>query len=390
MPVIDFSALKNIPTTPAFVLDKARLTRSLDTLRALSAASGCKVLYSLKALPFSAVLQWTRPYVEGFSVSSMFEARLAEEFLGGAGQLHLTTPGLKAGDIEELGALCSHVNFNSLSHYRRFAPLLPKTCSPGLRVNPKLSFLSDDRFNPCRLHSKLGADIAELQTSGIPEGIEGLHVHTIFSSTTLLPLQQTVAQLREVLHPHLATLQWLNLGGGYLFDRIGDVAGFADLVYGLKKDYGLEIFIEPGKAVVGEAGFLVAEVVDRFVSDGEYVAVLDSSVNHHPELFEYQRSADLAAPQPGAGDHKTILAGCTCLAGDLFGTYRLREPVAVGDKVVFKSLGAYSLIKANRFNGYNLPDIYAFEDGKLQLLKHYTYRDYRGQWLAESQPEDKP
>jgi carboxynorspermidine decarboxylase len=52
----------------------------------------------------------------------------------------------------------------------------------------------------------------------------------------------------------------------------------------------------------------------------------------------------------------------------------------MGDKLLFKQVGAYSLVKANRFNGYNLPDIYALEAGRPTLLKNYRYQDYRGQW----------
>lgn len=384
---MDLSLFNKIPSSPALLLDKEQIIRNLQFLRALSADAGCKLLYSIKALPFSAVLEWTGPYIDGFSVSSFFEARLATETLRGTKKLHLTTPGLKADEMQELSELCGYINFNSLNQYRRLAPLLPKTCSLGLRVNPKLSFLDDERFNPCRRYSKLGIDIAELQQHGIPDEIDGLHVHTVFSSTSLIPLQQTVAHLRTMLHSQLAKLKWLNLGGGYLFDRIDDVSEFAALVGKLKEDYGLEIFIEPGKAIVGNAGFLLATVIDCFVSDGEYVAVLDSSVNHHPELFEYQRSAELAYPEAGQGGVTVILAGCTCLAGDLFGTYRLPVVPEIGDKVIFRNLGAYSLIKANRFNGYNFPDIYAHNGSNWQLLKHYTYENYRSQWRAEQQQE---
>lgn len=381
---MDFAALKNIPTTPAFVLHKAEITRSLEILNTVREESGCKILYSVKALPFSAVLDWTIPYVDGFSVSSLFEARLAAERLAGRGCIHLTTPGLNTGDMRELGVLCTHVNFNSLNQYQRLAPLLPSSCAAGLRVNPKLSFLSDDRFNPCRMHSKLGVDIAELQTLGIPEGVTGLQVHNIFSSSSLQPLQLTVAHLCEWLRTHLQRVNWINLGGGYLFNRIGEARELTELLCEIQRNYAMEIFIEPGKAIVGDAGFLVATVIDSFVSDGKNVAVMDSSVNHHPELFEYQRSAEIAEPEAGQGDYSVILAGCTCLAGDLFGDYRLREPLKIGDRVVFKNLGAYSLIKASRFNGYNFPDIYAYEPGRLKLLKRYTYSDYRSQWLANS------
>jgi carboxynorspermidine decarboxylase len=75
------------------------------------------------------------------------------------------------------------------------------------------------------------------------------------------------------------------------------------------------------------------------------------------------------------------LAGCTCLSGDLFGEYRFTRPLEIGDRVVFENVGAYSLIKASRFNGQNLPSIYFLgTSGELTLSKAYNYDDYRSQW----------
>ncbi|MGZ5031300.1 MAG: carboxynorspermidine decarboxylase, partial [Methylobacter sp.] len=254
--------------------------------------------------------------------------------------------------------------------------------SIGLRINPKLSFLNDDRFNPCRPHSKLGVDIDDLIKSVCLEQIEGLHVHNIFSATDFTPLIKTVDKLQQLLGVGLAELEWLNIGGGYLFGQIEDHRPFVDMVKRLKHDYGLEVYIEPGKAVVGQAGYLVATVLDSFVSDGETIAILDTSVNHNPEVFEYQRQPELHEHDP-EGQHTALLAGCTCLAGDVFGKYHFTKPLQVGDKVVFKNVGAYTLIKANRFNGYNLPDIYLSNPLRVKKMKHYNYQDYRQQWQAD-------
>ena len=74
--------------------------------------------------------------------------------------------------------------------------------------------------------------------------------------------------------------------------------------------------------------------------------------------------------------------GCTCLAGDIFGEYCFNKPVAIGDRVTFSHVGAYSLIKANRFNGYNFPDIYTFDNSTVDKIKTYDYSHYRAQWLT--------
>ena len=97
------------------------------------------------------------------------------------------------------------------------------------------------------------------------------------------------------------------------------------------------------------AGYFVASVLDLFQSGGATVAVLDTTVNHMPEVFEYGFQPDVVGHDDDA-PHEYLLAGCTCLAGDLFGTYRFPEPLGVGDKVVFSNAGSYTLVKAHTFN----------------------------------------
>ncbi len=389
--MIDFEVLKDsIYSSPAFVLDEAEVVRSLEILADLRARCGCKVLYSIKSLPFSAVINMAAPFVDGFSVSSLFEARLADEMirqssahvLAGQGSIHLATPGIRQDELDELSSLCSHISFNSLSQYQRCSEAAQAHSSIGLRVNPKLSFLHDDRFDPCRQYSKLGVAIDELSRSICLDQIQGLHVHNVFSATDFTPLIKTIEKLQQCFGAGLAGLEWLNIGGGYLFGQIDDHSPFIELVTKLIHDYGIEVYIEPGKAVVGRAGHLVTTVLDTFVSDGETIVILDTSVNHNPEVFEYQRQPELNEHDP-CGRYTAILAGCTCLAGDVFGKYHFKEPLAVGCKVVFNNVGAYTLIKANRFNGYNLPDIYLSNALRVKKLKHYDYQDYRRQWLAD-------
>jgi carboxynorspermidine decarboxylase len=380
---MDFQAIKDsLPTSPAFVLDAAAVINALKRLASLRHQCDAKVLYAIKALPFSAVLEIAKPFVDGFSVSSLFEAQLAHEILAGVGDIHLTTPGIRPDEWDDIAGLVTHISFNSLTQYQRYAATASAQTAIGLRVNPKLSFLNDDRFDPCRQYSKLGVGIDDLWQSSCLDQIKGLHIHNVFSATDYTPLIKTIAKLRSYFGKDLSKLDWLNLGGGYLFDQISDHRPFVDLINQLKNDFELEVYIEPGKAIVGHAGHLVTTVVDSFVSDGKTVAILDTSVNHNPEVFEYQRQPECHEHDP-KGRYVTILAGSTCLAGDVFGEYQFHKPLAVGDKLVFKNVGAYSLIKANRFNGYNLPDIYVYRDQHLKKMKQYTYQDYRRQWLAD-------
>ncbi len=353
--------------TPAMVFDQQRLEHNLQRLMELKQASGCKLLYSIKALSVPKVLQAALPYVDGFSVSSLTEARLARTIAPESCEIHLTTPGLRVDECAELSRLCSHVSFNSLSQKERTETLL-NGASLGLRVNPKRSFLDDERFDPCRKYSKLGIDINQLERQPLDGKIEGLHCHTVFSCTRMEPLLQTVERLQTLLQNNARQLGWINLGGGYLYPQMTEMRRFTRLVQQLRYNFDIDVYIEPGKAVVGDAGFLVSQVIDGFKSDDKPVVIVDSSVNHHPEVFEYQKAPQLYTPE--SGDKNVLIAGSTCLAGDLFGEYSLAQIPRIGDHIIFQNVGAYTLVKANRFNGYPLPKLYWMTKQSCQALEN--------------------
>jgi len=376
---MDLEYLKNnLNSTPAYVFDENIISSNIAALVNLRINSGCQVLYSVKALPLEQVLNLVKHDLDGFSVSSLFEARLAKEISTEKNSIHITTPGLRDYEFDEVSALCSHISFNSSNQSLRLQKI-NKQASLGLRLNPKLSFATDPRFDPCRPHSKLGVSLDSL--TEIPKEIEGIHFHTVFSNTNYLSLEKTIHSLEQKFGSQLNQLKWLNMGGGYLYPQIDNHQPFIDLVKRLKSQYKLEVFIEPGKAIVGNAGFLVTSVIDLFISDGKNIAVLDTSVNHNPEVFEYQKSPKLLQTRIQGKDLPYLLAGSSCLAGDVFGEYTFKNQLKIGDRLVFSNVGAYSLIKANRFNGYNLPDVYwVNKHNKISLIKHNDYQDYRQQW----------
>jgi carboxynorspermidine decarboxylase len=385
--------IDELSTTPAFVFNERRLQQNLELLHRIGSSSGCRILYSIKACPFTGLLKRIRDKVDGFSVSSLFEARLAHEILAGSGSLHITTPGLLRDEMPEIGDLCDHVSFNSLSQLERFSFLLGARASIGLRINPQLSFLHDPRYDPCRAYSKLGVPlpqvVAQWRNGKLPTAdLAGLHLHTNFGSSSFAPLQTTVAHLEANLAQMVKQLKWVNLGGGYLFQVSDDLEILYSVIERIQASWGARVHLEPGKSVVDDAGLLVASVIDTFESEGKQIAVLDTSVNHLPEVFEYQRSPRLLNDQP-QGAYRVTLAGSSCLSGDLFGEYRFSRPLVINDRVVFEKVGAYSLIKASRFNGHNLPSIYLLdESGDTMLMKAYDYADYRRQW-SEAEAADQ-
>jgi carboxynorspermidine decarboxylase len=373
--------------TPAFVIDERVIVDAVRRGSELARDCGFRLLYALKPLPDALVVARMAPWLDGASASSIFEARLARSVMGPSASVHVTSPGICERDIDELASLCDHVALNSLSQLRRLGPRLERPGQLGVRVNPQLSLVDDPRYDPCRAHSKLGVPLDALRATlaRSPDrlrSVRGVLVHSNCDSTDFTPLLRTVRHLEDALGEWLGDLDWINLGGGYLLEPGVDVSGLRAAVARLREAYGLTVSFEPGAALVRSAGFLVAEVIDLFRSQGKRVAVLNTSVNHFPEAFEYQFEPDVLGHDDEA-DHEYLLAGCSCLAGDILGDYGFTRPLRIGSRVVLPDLGAYAFVKAHMFNGINLPAIYSVgADGTPVLRRRFNYEDFLSRFGA--------
>lgn len=381
---LDERTLRDIPT-PAFVYSEECLRQLSGIASEIRALAGCRVLYAVKALTFAEVLQLVAPGVDGFAVSSLFEAKLVRQLFPSK-VIHITTPGLRTSEVEELSTLCDYVSLNSISQLERHGPQLKGRVSLGLRLNTGLSYIEDEKYDPCRLYSKLGVPLSALanfsahQLSG---AIQGLHIHTNADSTCLGELRANVDTLAANV-PSDLKIDWINLGGGYLFNETESFEPLVEVVKVVQERFNAEVFLEPGAALVRSSVILVSEVIDLFAVDGKMIAVLDTTVNHMPEVLEFDYHPDVLG-QINDGPYEYLLAGSTCLAGDIFGTYRFRAELCVGARVVFEGFGAYTLVKAHRFNGVNLPTVCSVNsDGLVSVRKQYTFQDFAEQWLPNA------
>ena len=371
--------------TPAFVYDEVVLDHLLTHADRLRQEEQCRVLFAIKSFSMLDTLKFMSPRVDGFAVSSLFEARLAQQANISGGSLHITAPGLRSDELEEISSICDYVSFNSLNQWDMYRNRIKDRVSCGLRVNPQLSFLDDERYDPCRPASKLGVPLEDLVSAFHHDptrmaGVRGILFHSNCDSPDFGELLSTVQHLYSSAGDILENLEWINLGGGYLFEDGQNLDGLHQALDFLNSGLDVDVFFEPGSALIRAAGYIVSTVLDIFPSEDSMVAVLDTSVNHMPEVFEYDFEPDLVGHDDDA-PHKYLLAGCTCLAGDLFGEYRFPEPLKVADKVIFNNAGSYTLTKAHVFNGIGLPSIYALTaQGEFVLKSLFTFDQYAARW----------
>ena len=385
-------AALDVPETPAYVYSESVLRKAATDALAVASYAGCKLLYTLKPCGLVGVLETLAPHVHGFAASSVFESRLAREVTVDGQTLHCYSPAFSAVDMDELLSMVDYLSVNSVNQLELAASLIRArakratslgSVSIGLRVNPEMGFAADARYDPCRPHSKLGVPISDfrrlLGTSPISDKgrsrIEGIHVHNNCESEDLTQLAATVESIEDILRT-LDRPAWVNLGGGYYLGPEIDADPLAQAVRKLREEFGVTVFIEPGTALVQQAGMLVSEALDVFESGGKRVAVLDASTSHMPEVFEYGFAPSVSGSFEG-GESAMILAGRSCLAGDVFGEYEFRDPLRIGDRVAIMDAGSYSHSRAAPFNGIPIPSSYLLrEDGGFDRMTAYGYRDF--------------
>jgi len=373
--------LKADITTPALVWDIPKLEKRLVAVSRFADRHGCTFLYSCKASSVSAVLERMVGKVDGFSCSSLFEAKLARQTIGQNGSVHLTSPGIRPDEVDEIAKICDNLTLNSLSQWDRFKEQIVDRTSCGIRLNPGVSIIRDWRYDPSRSGSKLGVPLDALATRYKEDpaslsGLKGLHIHIACGRKHFKQVDKIINRIEQSLGGLLHQIEWFNFGGGFYFDKIRDARPFSKSVGRLKEEYGLEVVIEPGTSVVVDAAVMVCEVIDLFPSADKMIAVLDTTVNHMQEVFSYQ----LRPPVAGARKdrpHKVVLAGSTCLAGDIFGEYGFATPVEIGTRIIFRKRGAYTHAQCHWFNGINLPAIYLISStGEITLHQDFGYMDF--------------
>ena len=372
--------IDKIPS-PCYVLDEKLLRQNLTLIRSVKECTGVNIILAFKAFALWKAFPIVREYIPYSTASSKFEARLALEEMGS--RAHTYSPAYTEADFPEIMYCSSHITFNSLSQFERFYPLT-KTAghaiSCGLRINPEYSDVETELYNPCAPGSRLGV-VSDLLGDTLPDGIEGLHFHTLCESSSY-DLENTLSQVEERFGRFLPDLKWLNMGGGHLMTRKDyDINHLIGLLQGFKSKYpNLEIIMEPGSAFVWQTGVLVSSVVDIVENHGIKTAILDVSFTcHMPDCLEMPykpvvRGAMIDMP----GKHTYRLGGNSCLSGDYMGNWTFDHELQIGEHIVFEDMIHYTMVKTNMFNGIHHPAIALWTaDGKAEIFRQFSYEDYR-------------
>ena len=367
--------------SPCYVIDEERFRNNLSLIRMVAEESGAEIILAFKGFAMWGVFPILKEYIKGAAASSLYEARLCYEEIGTPA--HTYSPVYKEKDFLSILNYSSHLTFNSISQFSRYSPTLtgfPQKISAGLRINPEYSETGHDLYNPCSPGSRLGITSETLLEKGLPEGIEGLHFHVLFESDSFA-LENVLKVVREKFGNFFNRIKWINMGGGHLMTKRGyDTEHLIKLIRRFREETGLHVILEPGSAFGWETGELAATVEDIVENKGIKTAILDISFTAHmPDCLEMPyKPVIIGATDPVSGRPTYRMGGNSCLSGDFMGEWTFENELKPGDRIVFRDMIHYTMVKTTTFNGVQHPSIGIWTmNNKFSLIRQFGYEDYK-------------
>lgn len=363
--------------TPAYVIDEKLLEDNLKTLKKVKDATNCKILFAIKAYALYATFPLIAKYLDGICATGVNESRLGYEYFKKEVQTY--NAAFKNNDIAELIKYSDTVIFNSFHQLKKYSAQLKKAEKQiGVRVNPGLSASPSALYSPSAPYSRLGI-IRQHFVGQDLTGVDGLHWHTLCQqdATTLKPILE---KFEKDFKPYIKQMKWVNFGGGHHITRRGyNLRLLCKLINNFKKKYGVQVYLEPGEAVVLNAGYLVSTILD-IIDNKMKLVILDTSAEAHmPDVLGMPyRPEIINAGKKGQKKYTYRLGGQTCLTGDVIGDYSFDHPLRIGDKLIFTDMALYSFVKNNTFNGINPPDLGLLtKAGNYKVIKRFNYKDFK-------------
>ena len=372
--------------TPYYIAYESKIEKNLSLIKHVSEESGAEIIMAFKANALWKSFDIFRRYGVKSTASSLNEMLLGNEELH---QLcHTYCPVYTDRSFPEFLKGSDHITFNSIAQFEKFKPQAEafetatgRHVSLGLRINPEISVIETDIYNPCAPGARFGVTI-ENMPEHLPSGIEGIHFHALCESTSY-DLEKVLSQVESAFGKYLDGLKWINFGGGHLMTRKGyDTDHLISLIKGFKKRHpNLHVILEPGSAFTWRTGDLIAIVLDIVENAGIKTAIVNVSFAcHMPDCLEmpYKPTITEALPEVVADKPTYRIGGNSCLSGDFVGDWSFEKPLKPGDILTFEDMNHYTTVKTNMFNGIHHPALYLQRnDGTIQCLRCYTYEDYK-------------
>ena len=368
--------------TPAYVYDLSGIERAATELKRAFGTRRHLIAYAMKANGAGSILRTLREAGTGVCLVSGGEMKVAL----GAGMLpnRMLISGVAKGDWEIDLAISEGlhaIQVESLEELARIADRARAAGRParvGLRINPSVQIDSHSHIATGHDAAKFG--IARADVSAAFERIDasewlvsvGVSAHVGSQLTTPKAYLESASAVCEIARQRLqsgGTLEYMNFGGGFGIDygptAAEAPANFAEAALRLAADYGLdalELVVEPGRALVGPYGMLVASVRQTKEGAARRWLMIDAGMNDllRPALYGAVHRIEPLERLPGSKEWRVV--GPICESSDDFGTHAIGE---APERVVLRDAGAYGFVMASEYNGRALASEVFSQNGRV-------------------------
>lgn len=358
--------------TPLFVYSQAAIESALSAWQRGLAGRDALVCYAVKANSSQAILSLLAQAGCGFDIVSGGE--LARALAAGAepGKIVFSGVGKTRREMQaalEAGIGCFNVESEAeLLALNDVAAACGLTAPVSIRVNPDVDArthpyistgLRDNKFGIAHGHAlaacQLAASLPGLRVAGI-----GCHIGSqITEAAPYLDALERVLDLLEAIEAAGVPLGQIDLGGGLGIAYADETPPAADALCQLllarldARGHGQRrLIVEPGRALVGNAGVCLTEVLYLKPGEDKSFCIVDAAMNDvpRPALYEaFHRIEPLQAAAEGAPERVYDVVGPVCESGDWLGRRRLLA-VQPGDRLAVFSAGAYCMSMASNYN----------------------------------------
>jgi diaminopimelate decarboxylase len=370
--------------TPVYVYNADKIVSQYKRLKNAFNPIDIKIKYACKALNNSAILKLLKNEGSGLDTVSINEVKLGLRAGFTPDQIIFTPNCVGIDEIKEAVELGVHINIDNISILEQFGAIYGNTVPCCIRLNPHIMAGGNSKISTGHIDSKFGISIYQLRhvvrvVKSNNMHINGLHMHTgsdILDAGVFLQGAEILFDAAKDF-PDLA---FIDFGSGFKvaykpndvttdIEELGQLLGSRFLEF--CKEYGrdLELWFEPGKFLVSEAGyFLVKSNVIKQTTATVFVGV-DSGLNHliRPMLYDsYHEIVNISNPD---GKQRIYTVVGNICETDTFGWDRKLSEVHEGDILCFKNAGAYGITMASNYNARLKPAEVLIYQGKTHLIR---------------------
>lgn len=360
--------------------------------RLQSAFSSCnpRFFYACKALTNINILKYIKSIGCNVDCSSINEVYLSLKAGFLPANILYTSSNIAFEEIVTAAELGVNINIDSLSNLRKFGKKFHSTYPVSVRLRPNIMAGGNLKISTGHESSKFGIPLEQIEAildvvkeTGV--WIRGLHIHTGSDIKDVDVFLKGVQVLFEA-SVHFQQLEFLDLGGGFKvaykpgdeetdIELLGRKVNEAVLPFEKESKREWQIWFEPGKFLVSEAGYFIAQVNVIKETNAITFAGLNTGLNHLIRPMFYGAYHSIANLSNTNGEIKSYTVVGNICETDTFATDRSLNEIREGDYLMFLNAGAYCFEMASNYNSRYKPAEVLVKDGKVQLIRRRDVLD---------------